>query len=492
MKTNAKDYAQFVERLYKIQNDYLPQGVVGMINDDQEKICSINTNTREIVIDNSIKTIGVKTDHDAETLYFEMDRYFDNTDLFLDITEGEPVLDEKGHFIIDDEHKTIERDPNRRKVCVIQFVNAQNQGFVYTSKNIYRSRDDESKFYFDWKISHEVTAAPGTVRFAIRIYSIKKTGGENTNIFDADGNYIGSNETFAFSYNFNTKVNELKVVDGLNIDVLNPSFESTWYTDSVNRIYALIPNIADDLYNHTYERFEQIMKGYNNEEMLKNFDEVKAKVEEFETQFSEVQNLPAQFTALQGTVETMHTQCNDNFTTVQTILEQMPTIDVTNDLGNRLDTLEEEFSKAQTDINKINDLVAATDSLTDQVSTLKSSTTESIETLNTFKDTVTDLLQLDSDENTLTAHNNAINSILQDLASQNQDIATLNSSLDDLAEHISTLEAIDSDNRIKALEDMLASTSEDNKITEIVKVLQSLKKQSIDWDQQGSSVEAED
>lgn len=151
----------------------------------------INANNRTISIPDKFSFLGVQHDHLAETVYFEIDRYFDNVDLST-------------------------------QTCVVQFVNKNNKENIPCSEaEIYdgyyhvSSMDIESvegKIVFGWSIENKSTRLAGDIVFAIRFYSI--------------------NDDNCFIYNFNTIPAHSIILDTLdvidNVDYFYPSEFETW------------------------------------------------------------------------------------------------------------------------------------------------------------------------------------------------------------------------------------------------------------------------
>lgn len=164
MTTNPSELRQ---RLQEIQNSvnvtftHLPLNEPRFI---------IDANSREINIPFEVSFLGVIGDHKVETIYFEIDRYFDDVDL--------------------SEH-----------TCVIQFVNKNpktleyNEGLYPVTTMDVNSID--GKIIFGWNIMDDATQIAGDIHFSIRFYSI-------------DSN----NE---FTYNFNTLTANSIILDTLDV-----------------------------------------------------------------------------------------------------------------------------------------------------------------------------------------------------------------------------------------------------------------------------------
>ena len=134
MITDSHDYE---EMLWRIQNNTPPRKALLLPKD--EKIYDVNLDTRVIDIP---KFLSVEKDHQAETIYFKVNRYFDYMDL-------------------------------SQKCCIIQYTNALGNTYVYPVPFFdIQTFANEGKMVFPWCIQGPATEASGTVRFAITFYSI--------------------------------------------------------------------------------------------------------------------------------------------------------------------------------------------------------------------------------------------------------------------------------------------------------------------------------
>ena len=75
MKTGSEEYNKY---LRTIANSYNPPDILIRIPAD-EPIYNIDLNTRII---EAPSELGVESDHEAELIYFSVDRFFDQTDLY--------------------------------------------------------------------------------------------------------------------------------------------------------------------------------------------------------------------------------------------------------------------------------------------------------------------------------------------------------------------------------------------------------------------------
>lgn len=180
----TSDAESYLKKLEEIQNGTTTQDTIFNQTPDEDKFI-INADTREISVPSSFSNIGVIYDHNAETIFFKIPRYFDNVDL--------------------NDH-----------TCIIQYINAGKEEDIYTVTQ--KDLSNNGEIIFGWKITNSVTKYSGSVSFAVRFYSI--TNG-------------------VFDYNFNTKVAQFNVLSGLNITAndiaINPDLLSQW----VEKINAL-------------------------------------------------------------------------------------------------------------------------------------------------------------------------------------------------------------------------------------------------------------
>ena len=182
--------SEFRQRLQEIQNSvkitfaHLPSNEPRFI---------IYANSREINIPFEFSFLGVIGDHKAETIYFEIDRYFDDVDL--------------------SEH-----------TCVIQFINKNpqtlkfNEGLYPVTTMDVNSID--GKIIFGWNIMNDATQIAGDIHFSIRFYSIDSNN--------------------KFTYNFNTLTANSIILDTLDVKrtsiiEISPSELQAW-NDKMNQI----------------------------------------------------------------------------------------------------------------------------------------------------------------------------------------------------------------------------------------------------------------
>ncbi len=134
MVTNSQDYE---EKLWQIQSNAPTTNAILLPTD--ETIYEIDLNTRSISVP---KFLSVAKDHQAETIYFQFDRYYDNIDLTT-------------------------------KCCVIQYTNAAGNSYLYPVPYYdITLLADMRKVIIPWCIQGAATEKAGTVKFAISFYSV--------------------------------------------------------------------------------------------------------------------------------------------------------------------------------------------------------------------------------------------------------------------------------------------------------------------------------
>ena len=158
--------SEFRQRLLEIQNSV---DIVYTTLPSDEPRFIIDANSRTITIPVEFQFLGVKNDHNAETIYFEIDRYFDDEDL-------------------------------SQHTCVIQFANKNNSddGGIYPVTTMDTTSVD-GKIIFGWEIKSDATSIVGDIYFSVRFYSINSTD-------------------FVFTYNFNTLTAKSSILDTHNVN----------------------------------------------------------------------------------------------------------------------------------------------------------------------------------------------------------------------------------------------------------------------------------
>lgn len=160
MITNSSDYFKMLEDIH----DHGKTKLGALITTGTEARFVIDANHRSIIIPPEFKDfLAVQHDHNAENIFFEVDRYFDGVDLST-------------------------------KTCVIQYVNANKEEGLYPVTT-YDLDTVPGKIIFEWSLQNAVTRYVGKINYAVRFYSI---------------------EDKKFTYNLNTKIYSGNILDGLD------------------------------------------------------------------------------------------------------------------------------------------------------------------------------------------------------------------------------------------------------------------------------------
>lgn len=202
MITSPQEYDRL---LYQIQDENRPRTIPLLPSD--EHIYQVDLNSRII---EAPEFLSVEHEHYAETIYFEVDRWFDNVDLAF-------------------------------MTAVVQYINGNGDSFLYPVP-YYDIETKPGKILLPWCISGAATAFPGTVKFAIRFYEIDLDSIER--IYTGQGNqYVLSNEGEAvFKYSLSTLPAESKVLYGMNEEQLSEEYDIA--SDVVFEIFQRLNEVS--------------------------------------------------------------------------------------------------------------------------------------------------------------------------------------------------------------------------------------------------------
>jgi hypothetical protein len=186
MITTVEDFKKKLEEIEK--NPGNGQIAIEMINADTESKFLIDANSRTIKIPTQFEdAAAICRDHDSETIYFEIDQYFDDVDLY-------------------------------QKSCIIQYVNANGGQYVFPVTDKYLT--GKGKIIFAWDLNNNATAYAGQVRFSVRFYTLKNG---------------------VYTYNWSTKPATINIGEGLYItdsgETLPNGDDITQLVEKINGIY---------------------------------------------------------------------------------------------------------------------------------------------------------------------------------------------------------------------------------------------------------------
>lgn len=194
--------------LYEIQNASLTGPTADtIIVPSNVRLYNINLNTREI---DAPDYLSVQHEHYAETVYFLVDRYYDNMDL-------------------------------AQTTCIVQYATPDGESYIYAVP-FCDTVTYPDKIIIPWCISGSATATSGTVKYNVRFYKI-----DETSIKDENGEIDPSKA--AFSYSLSTRPASSKVMYGLPIDgVLD---EKNYHVETNNRFYEFLNAVNEMVVNST-------------------------------------------------------------------------------------------------------------------------------------------------------------------------------------------------------------------------------------------------
>ena len=134
--------AEYKEYLRQLAVSYNPPNVLIRVPAN-EPVYTVDLDSRVI---EPPKNLGVEADHEAELIYFIMDRYYDNIDL-------------------------------SECIGAVQFKNAKNEEYMYIIP-VYDTMSVPGKLIFAWNIQSPVTKYGGAVQFSFKFFKIDKASGE--------------------------------------------------------------------------------------------------------------------------------------------------------------------------------------------------------------------------------------------------------------------------------------------------------------------------
>lgn len=159
--------------LYEINNAAMASSNIdAIVVPSNKQLYNIDLNTREV---EAPEVLSIQSEHYAETVYFLVDRYYDNMDL-------------------------------AQTNCVVQYTTGE-KSYVYAVP-FCDFTTYENKLIIPWSISISATELSGTIKFFLRFYLIA-----DESIYNQDGTY--NPEGAQFSYSLSTLVATSKVLKTL-------------------------------------------------------------------------------------------------------------------------------------------------------------------------------------------------------------------------------------------------------------------------------------
>lgn len=138
MITSEKEYNELLYVL-KDPNNLTDEPIYYRIP-ASEPVYNINLDTREV---EAPEFLSVLEDHNAEVIWFKMDRFHDDVDLY-------------------------------DSTCWIQYKNALNETYVCVSVPKVIKESNHDTLYMPWPISGPATKAAGKITFSFQFFKMKE------------------------------------------------------------------------------------------------------------------------------------------------------------------------------------------------------------------------------------------------------------------------------------------------------------------------------
>lgn len=167
-----------------------------------EPIYKIDLNTRTV---EAPEFLSVLMDNNAEVIWFEVDRFYDDVDLF-------------------------------GATCYIQYKNALNEQFVCLTIPQVIPETGHDKMYIPWPVSAAATRAAGKVIFSFQFFKL-------------------SEDKQRVYYSINTKVATSNVLHGLHVDPLSEIDDDSDANPQYSELMTLFNQLATD--------YSTLSKDYN-------------------------------------------------------------------------------------------------------------------------------------------------------------------------------------------------------------------------------------
>lgn len=182
-----------------------PNGITNFIKiPKDETVYPIDLNARKI---NGPKSLGITEEHNAEVIWFSVDRFYDDIDLF-------------------------------QSTCFIQYKNALGEPFYFATSLIhYCEEEGKEKLMIPWLITKDITKKAGSIEYSFRFFATKKNERDEI-VFSYILNTLPTTSQVYSSMNMN-KIESVQLEDRIadrlsnlehQIEQLNKSYEIYWVT----------------------------------------------------------------------------------------------------------------------------------------------------------------------------------------------------------------------------------------------------------------------
>ena len=186
MITAPKEY---FDKLWQLQSKNKPN--VAVLLPSSERIYEVNLHERKI---EAPEFLSIQTDHYAETVYFMMDRYYDNVDL----TETVGVI----QYITPSGLKRIYPIPFYDILTYKDYINIEEG-------------EERPKVIFPWCIDGAATESAGVIEYSIRFFKVdpvKKVLYYNMSTLPAKGKILHGMDVLEKNEDYNFRVHALEEI----------------------------------------------------------------------------------------------------------------------------------------------------------------------------------------------------------------------------------------------------------------------------------------
>ena len=204
---------EYYSKLFLIQDYNRLQNSIGNLPPipiPENKPClKVDLDTRKI---EAPEFLSLRKDQKAETIFFEVDRFYDNVDLafttcviqYITPDGDERVYPVPFYDTVTDKFKIVELT-NEKYIPNKYYIYNHDNGFVlskdaFNSEQVYYEIGEGNKMYIPWQVGNEATKEAGTLTFNLRFF-----------IIDID------NKEFAF--NLSTLSAKSKILDTLEVEI---------------------------------------------------------------------------------------------------------------------------------------------------------------------------------------------------------------------------------------------------------------------------------
>jgi len=202
--TDPNSSTRYSDLTYKVMDPEDPNYLSYVTIPKDEPIYKIDLNTRKI---ETPKFLSVLEDHNSEIIWFKVDRFYDDFDLY-------------------------------GSTCLIQYKNALKEEYVCVTIPKVIDDGNHDMLYIPWPVAGAATKAAGKIEFAFQFYKLSEDG---TRVY----------------YSLNTLPATSEILHGMHIDPLSliegESPEDSQFNPQYTELKNLMLQILEDYSNYHKE-----------------------------------------------------------------------------------------------------------------------------------------------------------------------------------------------------------------------------------------------